>query len=96
MKTVVVIPTYNEADNLPAICAELWALPLEDLSILVVDDNSPDGTGAVADELAAAAGLLIGQAAEGVPVVLIRGADYPRGEGRAVELQRPPERDLFR
>ncbi|MCZ7542225.1 MAG: polyprenol monophosphomannose synthase [Anaerolineae bacterium] len=53
MKTVVVIPTYNEADNLPAICAELWALPLEDLSILVVDDNSPDGTGAVADELAA-------------------------------------------
>lgn len=49
-----------------------------------------------ADELAAAAGLLMGQAAEGVPVVLIRGADYPRGEGRAVEMQRPPERDLFR
>lgn len=51
MKIIVVIPTYNEADNLPAICAELWALPF-DLSILVVDDNSPDGTGAVADRLA--------------------------------------------
>lgn len=49
-----------------------------------------------ADELAAAAGLLIGQAAEGLPAVLIRGADYPRGDGCAVDMQRPPERDLFR
>ncbi len=49
-----------------------------------------------ADELAAAAGLLMGQAAERIPVVLIRGADYPRGDGRAVTMQRPPERDLFR
>ena len=53
-------------------------------------------TVARADELAAAAGLLSGQAAEGLPVVLIRGADYPHGEGCAVELQRPPEKDLFR
>ncbi len=51
MKTSVVIPTYNEADNLPAICAALWALPL-DLAIVVADDNSPDGTGKVADRLA--------------------------------------------
>lgn len=49
-----------------------------------------------ADELAAAAGLLSGQAAEGLPVVHIRGADYPRGDGRATDMQRPPERDLFR
>lgn len=53
-------------------------------------------TVARADELAAAAGLITGQAAERLPVVLIRGADYPRGEGRAVDMQRPPERDLFR
>jgi coenzyme F420-0:L-glutamate ligase/coenzyme F420-1:gamma-L-glutamate ligase len=53
-------------------------------------------TVARADELAAASGLVTGQAAEGLPVVLIRGADYPRGEGRAVEMQRPPEKDLFR
>lgn len=48
----VVIPTYNEADNLPVMAAELWALNIPNLSILVVDDNSPDGTGKIADELA--------------------------------------------
>ncbi len=53
-------------------------------------------TVARADELAAAAGLVTGQAAEGIPVVLIRGTGYPRGEGRAVDMQRPPEQDLFR
>jgi dolichol-phosphate mannosyltransferase len=47
----VVLPTYNEADNLPVIVAELISLPLTGLHILVADDNSPDGTGAVADEL---------------------------------------------
>jgi dolichol-phosphate mannosyltransferase len=52
MKTIVVIPTYNEADNLPALCAELWALDVPDMSVLVVDDASPDGTGQVAEGLA--------------------------------------------
>ena len=52
MKTVVVIPTYNEADNLPVITAELFALGVDGLEILIVDDASPDGTGQVADELA--------------------------------------------
>ncbi len=52
MKLVIVLPTYNEADNLAAITAELLALDLEDFSILVVDDNSPDGTGEIADDLA--------------------------------------------
>lgn len=51
MKTIVVIPTYNEADNLAAITAELLTLDIEDLHILIVDDNSPDGTGQVADDL---------------------------------------------
>lgn len=51
-KIVVVIPTYNEAENLPLMAAELWALAIPNLTILVVDDNSPDGTGRVADELA--------------------------------------------
>jgi len=51
-KTVIVIPTYNEADNLPAIVAELFAQPVQNLDILIVDDASPDGTGQVADELA--------------------------------------------
>jgi dolichol-phosphate mannosyltransferase len=48
----VVIPTYNEAKNLTAMVAALRALPFSELNILVVDDNSPDGTGAIADELA--------------------------------------------
>jgi dolichol-phosphate mannosyltransferase len=48
----VVIPTYNEAQNLPRLVTALLALPL-DLSVLVVDDNSPDGSGTVADQLAA-------------------------------------------
>jgi dolichol-phosphate mannosyltransferase len=52
MKTIIVIPTYNEADNLPVLAAELWALELPDLQLIVVDDNSPDGTGDVAEELA--------------------------------------------
>lgn len=47
----VVLPTYNEADNLPVIVAELFSLPLTGLRVLVADDNSPDGTGAVADQL---------------------------------------------
>jgi dolichol-phosphate mannosyltransferase len=49
----VVLPTYNEAENLPVIVAALFGLPLTGLRILVADDNSPDGTGRVADELAA-------------------------------------------
>jgi len=51
-KLMVVIPTYNEAENLPAMVAELLALAVPDLEILFVDDNSPDGTGQVADGLA--------------------------------------------
>ena len=51
MKVFVVTPTYNEAENLPRLVSALFALPL-DLHILVVDDNSPDGTGKIADELA--------------------------------------------
>jgi len=47
----VVIPTYNEAENLPALAAALWALPIPDLKILVIDDASPDGTGEIADDL---------------------------------------------
>lgn len=48
----VVLPTYNEAANLPVIAAELLGLPLSGLRILVADDNSPDGTGDIADQLA--------------------------------------------
>lgn len=53
MKTLVVVPTYNEADNIAAFSAALLALDVPDLAILIVDDASPDGTGEIADRLAA-------------------------------------------
>ncbi|MAG35104.1 MAG: polyprenol monophosphomannose synthase [Dehalococcoidia bacterium] len=54
MKVVIVVPTYNEKSNLQRITEALLALPSA-VSVLVVDDNSPDGTGQLADQLAAAA-----------------------------------------
>jgi dolichol-phosphate mannosyltransferase len=51
LKLTVVIPTYNEAENLPRLITELFALPIPDLRIIVVDDSSPDGTGRIAQEL---------------------------------------------
>src|ERR1051326_6396698 len=51
-KTIVIVPTYNERDNLPALIQRIAAQPVE-AEILVVDDNSPDGTGQLADEIAA-------------------------------------------
>ena len=49
---VVVPPTYQEAANIPVIVSALFDLPLLGLRILVVDDNSPDGTGQIAEDLA--------------------------------------------
>jgi dolichol-phosphate mannosyltransferase len=51
LRITVVTPTYNEAENLPKLVSALFSLPL-DLHVLVVDDNSPDGTGRIADKLA--------------------------------------------
>ncbi len=53
METMVVIPTYNEAENVPKLIGELFALGIPGLGILIVDDNSPDGTGEIAEEIAA-------------------------------------------
>lgn len=52
MKIIQVIPTYNEAQNLPILISALLAQPIPNLNVLIVDDNSPDGTGDVADQLA--------------------------------------------
>ena len=54
MRPLVIVPTYNERDNIPIVVSQLIAIP--GVRVLVVDDGSPDGTGAVADTLAAGAG----------------------------------------
>ena len=51
-KNLVIVPTYTERENLPALAQRLLALPVP-VDMLVVDGNSPDGTGKLADELAA-------------------------------------------
>ena len=50
--TIVIIPTFNEADNINELITQLLALPVQ-VGVLIVDDNSPDGTGEIADKWAA-------------------------------------------
>src|SRR6185503_8762195 len=71
MSILAVVPTYNECDNLTLLVHAVLQAP--DTRILVVDDASPDGTGAIADRLAAETG--------GRVEVLHRSG--PRGLGRA-------------
>jgi dolichol-phosphate mannosyltransferase len=54
MQLTAVIPTYNEAENLPNLIDALFSLRLPELKVIVVDDGSPDGTGRVAEDLVAA------------------------------------------
>ncbi|MFQ6000659.1 MAG: polyprenol monophosphomannose synthase [Anaerolineae bacterium] len=49
LKTAVVVPTYNESDNIGILAQEILSLPVQ---LVIVDDNSPDGTGEIADEWA--------------------------------------------
>lgn len=51
VKTFIVVPTYNEKENLPILIETLFELNVQDINILIVDDNSPDGTGNIADEI---------------------------------------------
>jgi dolichol-phosphate mannosyltransferase len=73
VKVTVVIPTYNEADNVEAMAEALFGLGLSYLDLLIVDDESPDGTGRIADRL-------VHQHAGRVNVLHRTG---PRGLGRA-------------
>lgn len=50
-KALVIVPTYNERENLPLLVAKVMGLPTP-VELLIVDDNSPDGTGQLAEELA--------------------------------------------
>ncbi|PZG25011.1 dolichol-phosphate mannosyltransferase [Spongiactinospora gelatinilytica] len=82
-RVLVVVPTYNERDNLPMITAQLReAVP--EAHLLITDDDSPDGTGQVADELAAAdpnIHVLHRPAKEGLGAAYIAGFRWGLAEG---------------
>lgn len=91
MKVTVVVPTYNERDNLPVAVERLTSLPVSDLHILVVDDNSPDGTGELADKLAAelpdVVGVLHRTEKDGLGRAYIAGITRALDEGAEIVIQ---------
>lgn len=90
-KIVVVVPTYNERENLPVLAGLLAELPLDGLHLLVVDDGSPDGTGEVADKLAAenpeSVGVLHRTAKDGLGRAYIAGMTRALAEGADIVVQ---------
>lgn len=90
-KVTVVVPTYNERDNLPKLAGMLAALEMPSLHVLVVDDNSPDGTGEVADKLAADApetfGVLHRTEKDGLGRAYIAGITRALEEGADIVVQ---------
>lgn len=91
MKVTVVVPTYDERDNLPVAVERLTSLPVSDLHILVVDDNSPDGTGELADKLAVelpdTVGVLHRTEKDGLGRAYIAGITRALAEGAEVVIQ---------
>lgn len=53
MNSVIILPTYNEKENIAGLVQEIFSIGINDLKIIIVDDNSPDGTGQIADKLVA-------------------------------------------
>lgn len=102
MKVIQVIPTYNEAENLPELAESLLSQPISDLHLLIVDDNSPDGTGDVAEELAKAhpgkVDVLHREGKEGLGKAYIQGFRKALDDGADVvgmmdaDLSHPPDR----
>lgn len=90
-KITVVVPTYNERDNLPKIVELLAALKIPNMHVLVVDDNSPDGTGEVADKLAIEAPIQVGvlhrTAKDGLGRAYVAGMTRALNEGADIVIQ---------
>jgi dolichol-phosphate mannosyltransferase len=97
-RALVVLATYNERANLPIVLRRIWAAI--DIDVLVVDDNSPDGTGGVADRIAAGEPRLTvihraGKAGLASALFAGYGRAFERGYELAIEmdadLSHPPE-----
>ncbi|HWQ03981.1 MAG TPA: polyprenol monophosphomannose synthase [Longilinea sp.] len=84
MKTIIIIPTFNEAENLPKLVSALFALPEPSLGLLIIDDNSPDGTGKIGDQLSIDTGGRVQVMHRAGKLGL--GSAYIQGFKRAVEL----------
>ncbi|MBW1933754.1 MAG: polyprenol monophosphomannose synthase [Deltaproteobacteria bacterium] len=102
MKIIQVIPTYNEAKNLPVLVSALFAQEIPGFNALIVDDNSPDGTGNVAESLKqdypGRVSVLHRQGKEGLGKAYIQGFRYALDQGADVigmmdaDLSHPPDR----
>ncbi|MGI6741264.1 MAG: polyprenol monophosphomannose synthase [Brevefilum sp.] len=101
MKIIQVIPTYNEAQNIPVLIRALFSHGIPDHHILIVDDNSPDGTGQVAESLASdydgRLSVLHRQGKKGLGKAYIQGFRYALDQGADVigmmdaDLSHPPD-----
>lgn len=83
MRTLVLVPTYNERENLLPLVTAILAVDV-DAHVLVVDDNSPDGTGKLADELAATnprVNVLHRARKQGLGTAYVAGFQYALAEG---------------
>jgi dolichol-phosphate mannosyltransferase len=88
-RTLVCIPTYNEADNLELIVGRLRSA-LPDVHTLILDDNSPDGTGQIADQLAAGddnVHVMHRRAKEGLGGAYVAGFQWALTEGYEVVVE---------
>jgi dolichol-phosphate mannosyltransferase len=102
MKFIQIIPTYNEAENLPVLVGRLFALSIPDFHVLIVDDNSPDGTGDIAEGLsekhAGKVMVIHRKDKEGLGKAYIQGLQYALAQGADVigmmdaDLSHPPEK----
>lgn len=95
----IVVPTYNESENLPRLAERVFeAMPPQETELLIVDDNSPDGTAAVAERLARERNLpircVVRRQERGLATAVIRGLREGHGEICVVmdaDLSHPPE-----
>jgi len=102
MKIIQVIPTYNEAQNLPLLVAALFEQKIPNHHILIVDDNSPDGTGEIAETLShdydGKLTVLHRQQKEGLGKAYIQGFRHALDAGADIvgmmdaDLSHPPDR----